>query len=58
MKRNFPQAPFERYADDGVIHCRTKEEALYIKGCLAKRFADCKLELCTVKTRIEPKMST
>lgn len=52
MKRNFPQAPFERYADDGVIHCRTKEEALYIKGCLAKRFADCKLELHPTKTRI------
>ena len=26
MKRNFPQAPFERYADDGVVHCKTKEE--------------------------------
>ncbi len=52
MKRNFPQAPFERYADDGVVHCRTKEEALYIKGCLAKRFADCKLELHPTKTRI------
>ena len=25
MKRNFPKAPFERYADDGIIHCRTKE---------------------------------
>lgn len=52
MKRNFPQAPFERYADDGVVHCRTKEEVLYIKGCLAKRFADCKLELHPTKTRI------
>ena len=36
MKRNFPQAPFERYADDGVIHCGTKEEALYIKEKLAE----------------------
>jgi len=27
-KRNFPQAPFERYADDGMIHCRTREEEL------------------------------
>ena len=31
MVRNFPRAPFERYADDGVIHCRTKEEALWIR---------------------------
>ena len=52
MKRNFPQAPFERYADDGVIHCRTKEEAFVIKKKLAARFAECKLELHPVKTRI------
>lgn len=52
MKRNFPQAPFERYADDGVVHCKTKEEALYIKECLVKRFAECKLELNPTKTRI------
>ena len=50
MKRNFPQA--ERYADDGVVHCRTKEEALYIKEKLAKRFEECKLELHPVKIRI------
>ena len=52
MKRNFPQTPFERYADDGVIHCGTKEEALYIKEKLVERFAECKLELHPVKTRI------
>lgn len=52
MKRNFPQAPFERYADDGIIHCRTKEEAVFIKEKLARRFEECKLELHPVKTRI------
>lgn len=52
MKRNFPQAPFERYADDGVVHCRTKEEAIFIKDKLAKRFEECRLELHPVKTRI------
>lgn len=52
MKRNFPQAPFERCADDGVVHCKTKEEALFIKECLAKRFVECKLELHPTKTRI------
>ena len=41
-----------RDADDGVVHCRTKEEALYIKEKLAKRFEECKLELHPVKTRI------
>ena len=38
MKKSFPQAPFERYADDGVMHYSTKEEALYLKEKLAKRF--------------------
>lgn len=52
MKRNFPQAPFERYADDGLIHCHTKEEAIFIKEKLAIRFAECKLELHPIKTRI------
>ena len=41
-----------RDADDGVVHCRTKEEALYIKKKLVKRFEECKLELHPVKTRI------
>lgn len=52
MKRNFQQAPFERYADDGVVHCRSKEEAIYIKERLAKRFKECKLEMHPTKTRI------
>jgi group II intron reverse transcriptase/maturase len=52
MKRNFPQAPFERYADDAVVHCRSKEEAVFIKEKLSKRFEECKLDLHPVKTRI------
>lgn len=39
MKRNFPQAPFERYADDGMIHCRTKEEELSKFDFLARENA-------------------
>ena len=52
MKWNFPQAPFERYADDRIVHCRTKEEAICIKQSLAQRFEECKLELNPTKTRI------
>lgn len=52
MKRNFSQASFERYADDGIAHCLTKEEAICIKQSLAKRFEECKLELYPTKTRI------
>lgn len=49
---DFPQAPFERYADNGVVHCRTKAEALFIRERLAQRFAECRLELHPTKTRI------
>lgn len=34
------------------MHCRVKEEALYIKEKFAKRVEECKLELHPVKTRI------
>src|SRR3954447_22415502 len=27
MRRVFPAIPFERYADDVICHCRTREEA-------------------------------
>ena len=39
QKRNFPQAPFERYADDGMIHCRTREEELSKFDFLARENA-------------------
>lgn len=52
MKINFPQNPWCRYADDGLVHCKTKKQAEYIKDCLDKRFKDCKLELHPDKTKI------
>ena len=26
MRRNYPENPFERYADDGVVHCEQKQK--------------------------------
>jgi RNA-directed DNA polymerase len=52
MERNYPQTPFCRYADDGVVHCRTEEEALIMKEVLEARFKECKLELHPEKTRV------
>ena len=52
MERNYPQVPFCRYADDGVVHCRTAEEALMIKEVLEARFKECNLELHPEKTGI------
>lgn len=38
-KEIFRQAPFERYADDGMIHCRTREEELSKFDFLARENA-------------------
>ena len=52
MERNYPQTSFCRYADDGVVHCHTEEEALKMKEVLEARFKECKLELHPEKTRV------
>jgi RNA-directed DNA polymerase len=52
MTRNYPQIPFERYADDAICHCKSAEEAQAFWGALATRFADCKLVLHPEKTKI------
>ena len=52
MERNYPGNPFARYADDGVIHCRTKEDAENLLYALKSRLSDCFLELHPEKTKI------
>lgn len=36
MKVKFPRNQWERYADDGIIHCITEKQALYIMDMLKK----------------------
>lgn len=52
MRRNCPRNPWVRYADDGLVHCNTREEAEQIWRLLEERFQACKLELHPDKTRI------
>lgn len=52
LSRNFPNNPFERYADDGIIHCRTEGEAKNILDALKTRMKNCALELHPDKTKI------
>ncbi len=52
MARNHPDKPFARYADDGVAHCRSIQEARKLLEDLEERFAACGLELHPSKTRI------
>ena len=37
MTKQFPRLPFCRYADDGLIHCRSLKQAQYVKERLAQR---------------------
>ncbi len=52
MRRHYPHIPFERYADDGLCHCRSLEQAKHLEAALKQRFAECGLELHPHKTRI------
>lgn len=52
MKEQFPNVPFERYADDIVIHARSEAQANMLKDQLAARLKQCKLELHPQKTKI------
>jgi RNA-directed DNA polymerase len=37
MDREFPDIPFERYADDAICHCRTEAQALELHQALKQR---------------------
>ena len=52
LQREFPQAPFERYADDAVVHCKSEVEAETVLEALRRRLGDCGLELHPIKTKI------
>lgn len=52
MKKNHPCIPFERYADDVVIHLKSEAQAKFLKHNLTERMRQCKLELHPVKTKI------
>ena len=52
MKRTHPDLPWCRYADDGLVHCRTEQEAETLKVELQARLAECGLEMHPTKTKI------
>ena len=52
MDREYPGSPFERYADDVVIHCDTEAKALYLWAALAERLGSLGLELHPDKTKV------
>jgi RNA-directed DNA polymerase len=52
MARNAPGCPFERYADDVIVHCKTRRQAEHVLGRIAQRMQEVGLRLHPDKTRI------
>jgi RNA-directed DNA polymerase len=52
MEREHPDLPWCRYADDGLVHCRSEQEAEALRATLQARLAECQLELHPTKTKI------
>ena len=52
MKREHPQNPFSRYADDAVAHCQSEAEAKKLLASIEERLKECKLEMHPEKSGI------
>jgi len=52
MKRTNPSCPFARYADDAVVHCRSREQAEEVMRSIALRLAECGLTMHPEKSKV------
>jgi len=52
IEKEFPDCPFERYADDIIIHVKNEPYARKVLKTARERFEECKLELHPDKTRL------
>jgi RNA-directed DNA polymerase len=52
MEKHHPDHRWCRYADDGLVHCRTESEAQALRVALEARFARCGLGMHPDKTKI------
>jgi group II intron reverse transcriptase/maturase len=52
ITREFPMCRWERYADDGLIHCVSRKQAEYVLDMLKKRMQHCGLEIHPDKSKI------
>lgn len=52
MQKHHPEKPFERYADDIVVHCKTERQAQFMLARIRERMSACGLTLHPAKTRV------
>ena len=50
--RHYPSNPFERYADDIIVHCKSKAEAEHLLASIRERLEGFELELHPEKTKL------
>jgi RNA-directed DNA polymerase len=52
MSWNYPSNPFERFADDIIVHCNSKTEAEHLLSSIRQRLQGFELELHPEKTKL------
>lgn len=52
LEQTHPTVSYVRYADDAILHCRSKQQAEYVLRNLNKRMQDVGLELHSEKTKL------
>ena len=52
MSRPYPGIPFERYADNILVHCVSQAQAAHLLAAIGDRLKQCGLDLHPTKCRI------
>ena len=52
MEHHFPDCPYERYADDIIVHVKNEGRAKHVLESIRERMEQCKLELHPEKTKL------
>jgi len=52
LQQRYPHIEWCRFADDGLLHCKSEAQARFLLKVIDRRFAQCGLELHPEKTRI------
>lgn len=52
IRKKMPKIEFCRYADDGLLHCKSEKQAKYVLKAIGQRFQECGLTIHPEKTGI------
>ena len=52
VRRELPGVSFCRYADDGLLHCKSQKQAKFVMSKLTNRLQECGLEFTQINHRL------